>query len=431
MTEKEIREKVREILHKNMVSGYSRSTGIHYHYTKPSLKPYASQYFWDSCFHAIIFTALGEVEMAKKHIESLFSLQQDDGFVGHIIYWNEILPNRLTDIFQSRLGLGCKLFRTHSSALIQPPIISQAVENIYNKTNDIEFLRKIYPKLKKYFAWLQDNRDFEGDGLLSIISPFESGMDWKPTFDEVVGFRHRKATRELFWKMVLVDFKNFIHGYNLKTIYKKGYFIVKEVGFNTIYIQNLRIMARLGKLLNDRESDHYKTRAEKVLHRLMETMYDEQDAAFYDIYGKDYRKIKVLTPTIFYPVVIDGLPEEIRKKVIDRHLFNAEEFEVPYPIPSVAKNDPSFDPAQSIYIWRGPSWIVFNWFIYHFLKDSGYEREANLFISCISKLIEKSGFREYYNPFTGEGYGATDFTWTGLIVDMLKKENKTPENELE
>jgi len=28
------------------------------------------------------------------------------------------------------------------------------------------------------------------------------------------------------------------------------------------------------------------------------------------------------------------------------------------------------------------------------------------------------GFREYYNPFTGEGMGARGFTWGGLVLDM-------------
>ena len=93
-----------------------------------------------------------------------------------------------------------------------------------------------------------------------------------------------------------------------------------------------------------------------------------------------------------------------------------------YPIPSVAKSDPSFNPTGSLYLWRGPTWIVFNWFIYQFLKDKGYHDKANVLIDCIKKLLEKSGFREYYNPFTGEGYGATNFTWTGLIVDMMNKE---------
>lgn len=30
-------------------------------------------------------------------------------------------------------------------------------------------------------------------------------------------------------------------------------------------------------------------------------------------------------------------------------------------------------------------------------------------------LIERSGFREYYEPFTGQRFGARDFTWSGLL----------------
>ena len=41
-------------------------------------------------------------------------------------------------------------------------------------------------------------------------------------------------------------------------------------------------------------------------------------------------------------------------------------------------------------------------------------------LESIKELIEKSGFREYYNPNTGKGYGAMDFTWSGLVVDMMK-----------
>jgi len=33
-------------------------------------------------------------------------------------------------------------------------------------------------------------------------------------------------------------------------------------------------------------------------------------------------------------------------------------------------------------------------------------------------LIEQSGLCEYYNPLTGEGYGAEEFTWSGLLIDM-------------
>lgn len=151
-------------------------------------------------------------------------------------------------------------------------------------------------------------------------------------------------------------------------------------------------------------------------------MYDDASAAFYDVYGKENTKIKILTPTIFFPVVIKEMPEAITKKVVETHFFNKEEFEVPFPIPSVAKNHPSFNPGESMYIWRGPTWILFNWFMHQFLMDKGYRKESKMLIKSIKTLIEQSGFREYYNPFTGEGYGAHDFTWAGLVVDMMNME---------
>ena len=422
MTDQEIRDKAQDILLSNMVKGYSKSTKEKFHYTKPSPSTYPYQYFWDTCFHVLILNALGQNKMAIRHIESLFALQQDDGFVGHMIYWNNVIPHRLTDIFQSRPDLKSHLFKTHMSALVQPPLAAEAVLKTFQESNDVNFISAIFPKLKKYYKWLADNRDFEGTGLLSIISPFESGMDWKATFDPVVGLPEKKGNKRLFRKMVYVDFRNFIHNYDLKKIYEKDYFIVKEVGFNTIYAQNLEAMALLCELLKDPDGEYYSRLAKKVTQSILEVMYDENDAAFYDVYGKDHKKIKILTPTIFFPVVLKGVSQEISNKVMDSHFFNKKEFSTPFPIPSLAINSPAFDAGESIYIWRGPTWIVFNWFMHRFLLEKGFEKEASLLIKSVKKLISQSGFREYYNPFTGEGNGAKDFTWSGLIVDMMNKE---------
>ena len=60
-----------------------------------------------------------------------------------------------------------------------------------------------------------------------------------------------------------------------------------------------------------------------------------------------------------------------------------------------------------------------NWFLYHSFQANGFEKEAKRLLESIKELIEKSGFREFYNPHTGKGYGAKDFTWSGLVVDMM------------
>ncbi len=59
-----------------------------------------------------------------------------------------------------------------------------------------------------------------------------------------------------------------------------------------------------------------------------------------------------------------------------------------------------------------------NWFLYHALKKRGFVEQSERLRRSLWALIEKGGFREYYNPQTGEGYGAREFTWSGLALDM-------------
>jgi glycogen debranching enzyme len=428
MKNEEIFEKTRKVIFENMIKS-EREGGKKFHYTKPSPSRYPFQFFWDTCFHVFILNALGEHTMAKEHLISLFAMQKEDGFVGHMIYWDRLMPGRLADFFQSKPRLK-NFFQSHMSALVQPPMAAQAVAGVYEASGDEQFLKQMLPKLKEYYRWLAKNRDFNGDGLLTIISPFESGMDWKPTYDPVVGFSGKKANWRLFLKVVNVDFRNYLNNYNFKKIYQKGYFLVKDVGFNTIYAQNLKALAGLCKDMEDPAGEEFGKLADRVSKSIVDVMYDKETCAFYDVHGKEDIKIKILTPTVFYPVVLKNIPEEIAKKVMDTHFFNSREFATPYPLPCVAQSHSSFNPGESMYIWRGPTWIVNNWFLHQFLMEKGYREESRKLIDSIKQLIEKSGFREYYNPFTGEGYGAKDFTWAGLVVDMMMKMEEKEEEKL-
>jgi hypothetical protein len=48
----------------------------------------------------------------------------------------------------------------------------------------------------------------------------------------------------------------------------------------------------------------------------------------------------------------------------------------------------------------------------------GYAEEAGQLATTLERTILAAGMREYYNPRTGEGLGAVDFAWTGLILEM-------------
>ncbi|MFZ6013757.1 MAG: amylo-alpha-1,6-glucosidase [Bacteroidota bacterium] len=421
-TDEEIREAVRDLMFNNIKAGLSPYLGKHYCYVMPSPSNYPFQWWWDTCFSIFILCALGEYTLARQNLRSLFAMQEKDGYVGHMIFWESLLPNNLLTFLQGPPAW--RQIRPHMSSLVQPPLVAQALERMFEISGDRECLQEMIPKIKKYFQWLIENRDFDGDGLISIISTFESGIDWKPSFDEVLGFETVKATEKYFWKNVSVELRNFLRWYNAKRIYKANVFIVKEVLFNTMFVQDLRALGRLCREIEDADSEKYEALADRAAKRMMQIMYDDETAAFYDVYGHDNKKLKVLTFTIAVPIMMNDVPKEIAIRILRRHFFNQHEFDLKYPIPSVAKSEPSFCPYESKFLWRGPTWVVSNWLLYNCLLHKGFTKEADKILSSVKNLIELSGFREYYNPFTGEGYGAKDFTWSGLIVDMFRLKNE-------
>jgi hypothetical protein len=401
----------------NIKAGLSPYLKRHYCYVMPSPGNYPFQWWWDTCFNIFILCALNETALAKQNLLSLFRMQKKNGFVGHMIFWESLLPRDKLNILQGPPVW--HQIRPHMSSLIQPPLVSQALLRIYKHSKDKEFVMEMLPKIKKYHHWIRVNRDFDGDGLISIISAFESGIDWKPSFDELLGNESGKTSEKYFWQNIYVDFRNFIRWYDLKKIYRANIFIVKETLFNTMYVQDLRALAELCKIVKDDDSEMFEKHAHKIANRVIEIMYDEDSAAFYDVYGPENKKIKVLTFTIALPILMKEVSKEIAHKILRTHFLNEDEFNLTYPIPSVAKCEPSFNPYKSKFLWRGPTWTVANWFLYHSFKANGFEKDAKALLHSVKSLIEKSGFREYYNPNTGKGYGAKDFTWSGLVVDMM------------
>jgi glycogen debranching enzyme len=420
MTESELRENLRQLFARNSRQGYSALLGQHYCYISPSPQTYPFQWFWDTCFHVIMLARLGDYETAKRNLRSLFTMQEADGFVGHMIFWKQVLPRRRSDVLQARPTL--QTLRPHMSALIQPPLAATALLALFEADGDRVFLGELYARIRRHHEWLARNRDFDGDGLLTIISPFESGMDWKAAYDPVLGYTKRTTKRglytsSLYWKGINVDLCNFVRGYHLRSIREAGKFLVKDVGFNSIYAMDLRAMEMLARLIGD-DPKPFAQRRHRVVTRMLELMYDEDACAFYDVHEPGARKLRINTPTIFFPLMLEEIDSSIAKRVLDTHFDREHEFRVPLPIPSVALNDPSFYPGQTSFIWRGPTWAFINWFLYRALKKRRFDDHAERLRHSLWQLVEKGGFREYYDPFTGEGHGARDFTWSGLLVDM-------------
>ena len=409
MDRQELETKAREILLTNLRRGIADWNGKYYSFVCPSLRGYPFQWFWDSCFHAIALIHLDH-EQAKAELTTLMSAAQPNGFIPHMIFWEmEKQPD-----FLSRNIVG--MTTPNTSATMQPPIIAYAVERVYQATGDEAFKDAALPVLTGFYRWLREMRDPDNDGLIAVIQPEEAGTDCSPKYDEVLGLE------ELSNQGFITALRKVYAAYEPlrgddHRILAADLFHVEDVLVNSIYVMGLRSLARL--LGDAPEAAEFNREADKTRDALLAKCWDEEVGAFFDLSGVAEKPLKEVTISSLMPLVMEDLPRPIVERLVNTWVTDPKHFWTPYPLPSVPASDPKFMPGNPRgFIWRGPSWINTNWFLSHALRRHGYADLADTIVAKSQECIEKSGFREYYEPFTAVGLGARDFGWSTLILDM-------------
>jgi meiotically up-regulated gene 157 (Mug157) protein len=74
-------------------------------------------------------------------------------------------------------------------------------------------------------------------------------------------------------------------------------------------------------------------------------------------------------------------------------------------------------------------WINLNWMLAHGLTRYGYTLNADSLRRELLQLPIRFGFHEYFDSFTGKGYGSDNFSWTAaLFVDLVQDHYKMYKN---
>jgi glycogen debranching enzyme len=81
-------------------------------------------------------------------------------------------------------------------------------------------------------------------------------------------------------------------------------------------------------------------------------------------------------------------------------------------VPSTAPDDDRFEPKR---YWRGPIWCMMNLMIAEGLAQAGEQPLSRRIKSHTAQLV-RQGFREYFDPLTGDGLGGGHFSWTAAIA---------------
>lgn len=381
---------------------------------------------WDSWKQAVATANFNE-ELAKNNIRALFDYQitkddnlrpQDAGVIIDAIFYNKD---------EDRDGDGGNWNERNS----KPALAAWAVWEVYKVSEDKEFLKEMYPKLKEYHNWWYTNRDFDKNGIaeyggmvhrlnntpeeIILAAAWESGMDNAVRFDVEGSGAGDIGVKVLENK----DSKGNLVGYSINQ---------ESVDLNSFLYAEKVYLSNMAEILGlPKEKKEYLASAKKVKEYVNKNMFDEKTGYYYDLQIDEAGNKKLLVNrgkgTEGYIPLWANLATKKEAKRVVKNVMDENVMNTYLPFPTSAKDNPKYNPVK---YWRGPVWLDQAYFGIIGLNNYGYKKEAK---DLSVKLFENSEglltdgvIRENYNPETGEGLHCSNFSWSASVYYLIYKD---------
>jgi Trehalase len=410
-------------------------------YTMPGPRLYPHQWSWDSALIAIGYSHYNQ-DRAMRELSHLFDSQWKNGLLPQIVFnprFGQYFPG--IDFWHAERSPNAPRDRK-TSGVVQPPLHSTAVFHVYRHAKDATgaegFLERTFPKLKAWHEYLHRERDPEGEGLVYIRHPWESGMDNSPMWDQILERLQLRPDQIPQYRRADIHFVSAgdrpldaaydRFAYLVKLFADRDYdearirddcpFLVQDVLFNALMCRADRDLAQIARVVGE-DSSLWEERAAKAARAMNEKLWDEQHGIYLDFDLASDRLLDVYVAPNFVPLYADIPDEEQTRRMVDTLEYTGFGLSdaTLTPVPSYDRYGFAFFPTR---YWRGPVWANINWFLMRGLERYGYEEQAEQLRNTIVSLCKEQGFYEYYDPTTGFGHGSDLFSWTAaLFLDVV------------
>ena len=283
----------------------------------PDRWPHRGNWLWDSAFSALGCRHLDPL-LAQDVLRAVLARQRANGHIAGAYEAKEPKP---------------RAERTN------PPILAWSAWHLHRHYPDLDFLAEVYPALRAYLAWNRDHRTVGRKSLLLgwlMWSPgycYESGWDNSPRFDT----GHPQAS----------------------------------IDFNCYAVGELRALAEIARAQgHEWEAEEWHAKAEELAVRINDFLWDEETGFYYDR-EPNGTWVRVKTPAGLLPLFA-GVANKAQAERLIEHLTNPLEFWTHMPVPTVALDEPAYEPDM----WRGPVWVNFNHLVIEGLRRYGYDDVA-------------------------------------------------------
>ena len=150
-------------------------------YTMPAGELYPHQWLWDSCFIAIGQRHI-DIDRAQTELLSLLRGQWSNGMRPNMIFNDDPAFRNDRASWKSWLNPSSPS-GVATSGITQPPMLAEAVVRVGEKLDVPErrtWYSQMWPALLAYHQWLYNERDPHDEGLISLVHPWETGLDNTP-----------------------------------------------------------------------------------------------------------------------------------------------------------------------------------------------------------------------------------------------------------
>jgi hypothetical protein len=421
------------------------------HSTVASRTLYPHQWSWDAAFIAI-GRAWAEPVRAQLELESLLAGQWPNGMVPHIVFDPAVAPGDYFPGPEFWAARGDGPGGPATSGILQPPMHARAALEVHRRAlasagasgdaaASLAFLGRVYPKLVAWHRYLAGRRGVGGHHLAAIVHPWESGMDnspiWDQDLDELVipaggvpPYRRHdlvhadpadRPTDAAYDRFVYLALRYKDAGYDDATLLAHSPFLVEDPLFNAIWCWSAHALAEIAELLGHDGAPHL-AMARRIHDGLLSYLWVPAEGRFmaWDVRGR--RHVAKNTVSSLMPLLDPDLPAEQVGAIVAE--LGSSHFHAAGPasflVPSYDLASPDFDRRR---YWRGPVWINIDWLLWRGLGQHGHPPVRDEIATSILQLVRRSGFREYFDPFSGDGYGSDDFSWTAaLLIDLLRSQ---------
>jgi hypothetical protein len=394
---------------------------IYYHV--PCCHHYPSLFAWDSGFQAIVMSHI-DAKKSGRELETLFAQLAPDGHLPHEVQLANTYSGRWIRGLETRL-VSWEYDGKGASYMVDPPSYHLAVEILYRKTGDIDWLSRLWPAMTLSLDYLLEARDVLGNGLVTIFHPWESGTDLSPQFFQSLHLKPRGLLSDFkadYLPTLLYAF-NHARRWDPDRLARADHFVCQDLVMNSLTARACRSMQYLaGEMRLHRDAERYRRSGARIIAAIEDSCWDEEAGCYFPLFGyRRQRRSQLLTAACMMPIVSGLCGSDRVSRVIEQHLLDPLSFWKEHGIPfSPEATIGEMGPWVENHLWSGHCiWSNICWMMAIGLGENGYRDEARELTRRVVRTVLREGFYEYYDSRTGEGRRIRDFTWPALALDMM------------